>query len=128
MRDRAEEQWQTRQVREWLLAVLRVALTYDETDKASVLRMAEGLDETGSAASAFAFFRRTSIELCAAIGDTKDPTSIAVFRRHLERIDDPRIKRAFSTAVEFAQPPRPTLHASAADQHARRDLWRGLRR
>ena len=57
---------------DWLLAVLRFAVTRDEADRSAVLVLAEAMDRSGASParpSSFEFFRRSSIELCRAIVD-----------------------------------------------------------
>jgi hypothetical protein len=86
-----------------LLAILRFAVTLEQTDRAAVLAMAEKMDQLGwyANATAFAFFIRTSTELCDAIADRDDPKRIAVFRRHLKRIEDRRLRRALEAALHI---------------------------
>ena len=52
----------TRAIREWLLAILRFAITLEPAERAKVLVIARELDQLGqdSAAKAFAFFTRRS--------------------------------------------------------------------
>jgi hypothetical protein len=111
--------------RDWLLAILRFAVTLERNDRAAVLALARGLDRpgTGEVATTFAFFARTSFEFCNAIADKNDLNGIAVLRRHLARIDDPRLKRALEAAIDI----RPTaIRAPTAGKYCNGDLWRGL--
>jgi hypothetical protein len=70
----------------------------------------------------FRFFHRTSAELCAAITEPR-PGSAAILSRHLDRMTDERMKRAFAAAVELneAKPVQKTTGA-----HNRSRLWKGL--
>jgi hypothetical protein len=118
----AVQAWRTGKVRDWLLAILRFAVTLDQSDRAAVLTMAREMDRSGSNAEpAFAFFLRTSAELCNAIADKDNPKRVAALQSHLKRIDDHRLRRTFQAATEFD--PRATV-SSRADK--RGDLWTGL--
>jgi hypothetical protein len=97
--------WRDRKVREWLLLLLRFAVTLEPTDHSAVLAMADELDSLGARwrPSAPSFFRRTSIELCDAILTVDDRSHIAILRRHSARIQDARLKQAFQAAVGLHQ-------------------------
>jgi hypothetical protein len=92
----------TNKARDWLLTILRFAVTLERNDRAAVLAMARELDRpgVGEAEATFAFFTRTSFEFCNAIADKSDPNRIAVLRRNLARIDDHRLKNALEGAIE----------------------------
>lgn len=119
----AAEEWRTRKVRDWLLAILRFAVTLDPADRAVVLAMAYDMDRAGLrvAATPFAFFGKTSTEFCNAIADKDDPNRAATLHRHLQRIDDQRLRRAFEAVTEFD---RPATNSKAGNRD-RRDLWKG---
>jgi hypothetical protein len=116
---------ETNRIREWLLLVLRFAITCDLKDQAAVFAMADEIDALGQQwrPSAPSFFRRTSGEVCAAIIARDDPKRAAILKKHIARIDDPRLQRAFQAAVELEQGSRP-----AAAENKRQDFWIGLRR
>jgi hypothetical protein len=100
----AWEEWRAKKVRDWLLAILRFAVTLHDADRSAVLVIAEEIDKLGSRAedqSAFKFFRRTSTELCSAILDKQNSMRSAILRLHLKRIDDCRLRRAFEAAIKF---------------------------
>jgi hypothetical protein len=114
-------------VREWLLLLLRFAITRQPSDRSAVCAMAEQLDSLGrqGTPSAFHFFRRTSEEVCRAIV-VGDGESESLLRRHIARIEDPRLRRAFQAAVG-----RPTIskQVQRSANHRRRrtrDLWKDL--
>ena len=92
-----------RTVRNWLLFVLRFAITLDPEDNAAVLAMADEIDRLGfvSKRPDFSFFLRTSTELCNAIKDEGYLGRNEILRRHLAKIDEHRLRRAFSAAVGF---------------------------
>ncbi|MEH2509404.1 hypothetical protein V1291_000758 [Nitrobacteraceae bacterium AZCC 1564] len=121
--------WHCRTVRAWLLAVLRFATTLDDNDKLAVFAAAAEIDKLSSRHTGpcgFRFFHRTSAEVCAAILNPQQAGSIAVLRRHLDRIKDERIKRAFIAVLELEEAaPKPRIRAERAK--SRNDLWKGLR-
>lgn len=105
--------WQARKVNNWLLAVLRFSLTLEPEDRAHVLAMADEIDRLQFVADQpkFSFFLRTSVELCNAVADLEYPGRNEVLHRHITRIDNPRLRRAFSAAValERRDAPKPIM-------------------
>jgi hypothetical protein len=97
--------WRDRKVREWLLLLLRFAVTRKPSDQSAVLAAADELDNVALRwrPTAPRFFVRTSHEVChaiLAIGDIVEGLDeSAVLRNHVARIDDPRLRRAFQAAV-----------------------------
>ena len=119
----------TKKVRDWLLALLRYAVTLHDVDKSAVLVIAEEIDKLGSRAedqSAFNFFRRTSADLCSAILDKQTSKTSAVLRLHLKRIDDRRLRHAFAAAID-EDTYRIVGNANKIRKRGRQDLWKGLR-
>ncbi len=110
--------------RDWLLALLRYAVTRDADHLSAVLAIAEAIDARGSHAEppSFDFFRRTSLELCEAIGEGPSPSRSAIIKRHLDRIEEGRLRRAFAAAVDIETP----QHAADGTKAHRPELWRGL--
>jgi hypothetical protein len=93
-------------IRNWLLALLRFAVTRESADRLAVLAAAAELDASGAKASATPrFFNRTSKEVCEAILAAGDQHALDVLRQHAERIDDPRLRRAFEAAVDLKSSP-----------------------
>lgn len=131
MRDSAAQaEYRTNKLRDWLLALLRYAVTLHDADKSAVLAIAEEIDKLGSRAedrSAFKFFRSTSTELCSAILDKQNPKTSAVLRLHLNRIDDSRLRRAFEAAIEFGDASQGIKSAGKIRKRGSQDLWKGLR-
>jgi len=118
--------WQQGRLREWLLALLRFAVTRAPADRAAVLALADELDALGSAwrSGRGHFFGRTTDQLCDAVLTSGSEPSKALLLRHRDRIEDVRLQRAFSAAVdldELAEPRR-----KPAGRSARSDLWKGL--
>jgi hypothetical protein len=126
----AQEEWRTMKVRDWLLATLRFAVTLEQTDRDTVLAIAKDMDRSGSrvASTAFAFFIRTSTELCNAIVDKGDPKRVATLRRHLRRIGDHRLRRALEAVIGFGDTCQIVKSANKIRKRGRQDLWGGLRR
>jgi hypothetical protein len=90
---------QERKIRDWLLLLLRFAVTRESGDRLAVLTAAHELDASGPAAPRF--FNRTTKEVCEAILAPGDQHSRDVLRRHAERIEDPRLRRAFEAALDL---------------------------
>ena len=87
----------------WQFAILRFAATLDNADRLGVLAIANQIDRLGRQHEdrpEFGFFRKTSLELCAAILQ-RDETADVLLRQHLARIDDLRLKRALAAAREI---------------------------
>jgi hypothetical protein len=104
----ASQDWRAGRIREWLLLLLRFGITRDVKDQAAALAMADEIDALGHQwrPSAPSFFRRTSGEVCEAIVARDDPTRAAILKKHIARIDDPRLRRAFQAAVELERESR----------------------
>lgn len=117
--------WRDRKIREWLLLLLRFAVTRQAADRFAALTLADELDAIGVwwRPSAPSFFRRTSRDICAAIETAGLSQSAAVLHRHITRIDDLRLRRAFAAAVGLSLfPPRRATRSKIK----RSDLWKGL--
>jgi hypothetical protein len=116
------QDWRADRIREWLLLLLRFAITRDARDETAALALADEIDALGLRwrPSAPSFFRRTSGEVCKAIVAPDDPKFAAILKKHIARIDDPRLRRAFQAAVEPEQGARVSFK--------RPDLWAGLRK
>jgi hypothetical protein len=115
--------WHAGRIREWLLLLLRFAITHDPKDEAAAIALADEMDALGLhwRPSAPSFFRRTSDELCRAITARDDPGRATILKRHLARIEDARLRRAFQAAVDLAEP-----SPSGSARLKPRDLWTGL--
>ena len=93
--------WRDRKVREWLLLLLRFAVTREPSDQSAAIALADELNSSDGRwrPAAPSFFLRTSNEVCEAVLSVGDEHNSHVLRRHVARIDDPRLKRAFQAAV-----------------------------
>jgi hypothetical protein len=125
MQQFSSQDWRAGRVREWLMLLLRFAITCDLKDQAAVFAMADEIDALGHQwrPSAPSFFRRTSGEVCAAISARDHPKRAAILKKHIARIDDPRLRRTFQAAVDLEQGSAP-----AACKKKGQDVWAGLRR
>ena len=115
----------TAKIDDWLLAILRFAITFERDDRAAVMVKAQELDWPRSRRrkAAFAFFTRTSLELCNAIADKTDPKRGVIIRRQLARIGNPRLRCAFEAASELEAG---VFRAPLPKKRWQGDLWKGL--
>jgi hypothetical protein len=120
--------WRDRKIREWLLLLLRFAVTQEATDQGAALAVADELDSLGvdSKRTKPSFFVKTSIEVSKAILAVGDANDNAVLRRHLARIDDPRLRRAFQAAVGLREISELPKESAEGKGRKRPDLWKGL--
>jgi len=97
------DSWRAKKVKDWLLAILRFAVTLEQADKFTVLAIADEMDRSGFRVNntAFTFFGRTSSALCRAIADQDDPQRVAILRYYINRIDDHRLRRALAAAIDL---------------------------
>jgi hypothetical protein len=93
--------WEGRRVQEWLLLLLRFAITLAPSDRSAAVE----LDSSGALERRATprFFVRTSHEVCEAILSSRDRHN-AVLRRHIARIEHPRLRQAFQAAVGLLPP------------------------
>lgn len=117
--------WEDRRVRDWLLLLLRFAITQEPSDRAAAHSMAQALDSLGASwrPAQGRFFVRTSHEVCDAMlaaGDRRD----AILLRHVARIDHPRLRRAFQAALGLHRSPD-AWTPRANDNEDRDHGWRG---
>jgi len=119
--------WRERQIREWLLLLLRYAISHDAADQNAAFSFADELDSAGVwwRPRSPSFFRRTSQEVCAAIRSGATPTN-AILRKHIARIDNPRLKQAFAAAVGFQMASNLQQQSTQHRTRKRAALWRGL--
>jgi hypothetical protein len=112
------------QITEWLTAILRFAVTLEECDRTTALTMGGMLDTSGVVGSAsFHFFSRTGAQVCYAISERHASESDTVLRRHIDRIDNPRLARSFAAAVGLDSG---ATRGTSKHRRSRVDLWRGL--
>jgi hypothetical protein len=121
-------EWRYRKVQKWLLLLLRFAVTREPSDQSAALAMADELDSLGVRwrPAAPSFFLRTSHDVCAAILTVDNGHDSAVLRRHVARIDDPRLRRAFQAAVGLHQKTISQQEGAKSTRRTDLDLWKGL--
>jgi hypothetical protein len=120
--------WRERKVREWLLLLLRFAVTREATDQVAALALADQLDSLGIGWNRAkpGFFVKTNIKVCNAILALRDGEKDTILRTHLARIDDPRLKKAFRAAVGLHDAPE-TRAGNGEDKWQKHpELWKGL--
>ena len=117
-----------RMLREWLLLLLPFAVTHEASDRSSALAMADELDSLGTRwrPAAPLFFLRATDDVCNAILAVDDEQSDAVLRKHIARIDAPRLRQAFQTAVGLPATPHEPQRKGPDRRRKSFDLWKGL--
>ena len=92
-----------RLLRTWQLALLRLAVTRDESDRLNVAALATELDRLGGdAEDSLHFFRRTSSRLCAALTGQRQGAE-ATLECFCRQIEEPRLRLAFAAAIGMTQ-------------------------
>jgi hypothetical protein len=126
--DHISHDWRERSVQEWLLLLLRFAVTRAPSDQSMVLNMADELDSLGLRwrPSAPTFFQKTSLSVCEAILRVGDAAHDAVLRHHMGRIDNLRLRRAFEAAVGLQETAQQRHKGKEQRRRSPPDLWRGL--
>jgi len=107
-------------VQEWLLSILRFAITLDEVDRSAVLVAAADMDRRGSK---FTFFARTSAAVCDAIVAEDRSKTITELHVFVRAIDHVRLRRAFEAVLDI-KPPEADRRVISARNRER--LWQGL--
>jgi len=93
--------WEENKIREWLLALLRLAITREHPDQTTAIALAIELDLSGVRSGLLSptFFQRTTCDVCQAILLSKEGEENQILRKHLTRIEDQRLRRAFQAAI-----------------------------
>ncbi len=113
-----------KQLRDWMLGLLRFAITQAPQDQAAAVALAAELDIRGGLAG-LTFFQRTSRAVCHAIV-VHDENGSRILRQYISRIEEPRLRNAFAAAVGF-DAIAPTSNRKRAENKLRPPLlWRGL--
>ena len=121
--DTTSRSWREKKIREWLLLLLRFAVTREREDRAAAQSFAEELDGIGASRRLArpSFFQRTNNEICDAIQTVENPKRAAILRRHIARIPEQRLRRAFSAALGLTKAEvQPPARGKTID------LWKGL--
>lgn len=114
---------ESHRIREWLLAILRFAVTLEQCDRAALMCSAAEMDRLGAGTtqSGFTYFTRTSTKLCDCIAAKRGFDNLAELWLHLEQIDDNRLRFALEGAL-FEKARGPTRSKKSNREH----LWKGL--
>lgn len=113
---------QSEAISNWLLVMLRFAVTRCDADRMHVLETAGQLDRAAGNPS-FSFFVRTSAEVCTAIVADDSTERQAILTRYFNAIDDRRLREALKGAT-LSGSATPAFRNSAT--RTREYLWRGL--
>jgi hypothetical protein len=127
----ARDELRVRKVREWLLALLRFAITLEPADRSAVMSFANEMDlgPLEPPRSSAGFFLRETAKICSAIVAVDGPKRASVLKGHIARIEHLRLRQAFAAAVEFWRPPHaPSIPSKTKRTRKRTDLWKGLQR
>ncbi len=113
----------SRRIREWLLGILRFAVTLEQCDRTAVMCLAAEMDRLGAITtqSAFSYFTRTSAKLCDCVAAKHDADKLAELRLYVQKIDDRRLRRALE-GVLFENRSEPVRSRKLDRQY----LWKGL--
>ena len=114
---------ETRRIREWLLGILRFAITLERGDREMVMRLAAQMDRLRSdnAQSGFSYFTRTSVKLCDCIVAKRDIEKLAALRLHIDKIADDSLRRAFEGVLLARR-----NGSKYFRKYDREYLWKGL--
>jgi hypothetical protein len=83
--------------------------------------VSQACDEAGATRS-MTYFVRTTVEVCQAIDWGNNRPRAPVLRRHLARIENPRLRGAFRAAVGLEDFNAPRLSQASSREY----LWKGL--
>jgi hypothetical protein len=101
----ASDQQNRQKIDDWLLALLRFAITRDTVDQTAAVEIARPLDAGKVAATRCGtFFVRTTAEVYQAIDWANNRSRISILRRHLARIENPRFAVPFGLRSTLRRP------------------------
>src|ERR1700746_2607605 len=114
---------ESHRIREWLLGILRFAVTLEQCDRAALMGLAAEMDRLGAGTtqSGFTYFTRTSTKLCDCIVVKQGLDNFAELWIHLEQINDNRLRFALEGAL-FEKASGPTRSRKLDREY----LWKGL--
>jgi hypothetical protein len=114
---------ESRRIREWLLGILRFAVTLEPRDQAAVMCLAAEMDRLGAntTQSGFSYFTRTSTKLCDCVAAKDDFDKLVQLCLYIEKIDDRRLRRALEGALLAKR-----NKSVRSRQPVREYLWKGL--
>lgn len=110
-------------VRDWMLGLLRFAVTHEPADQAAALALACEIDSRHGWGG-FTFFQRTGAAICRAIL-VRDREGNRILAEHLRRVEYLRLRQAFAAAVGIELPSSLTKARLRNQRFGLRD-WRRL--
>ena len=120
--------WHHQMLQQWLLLILKFAITREETDRTEILEQATALDSlNGNQVATFRYFTQTSCELCDAIRHSETEPSKARLKQYASNIDNPRLRQAFLGTVDLHEQALPQRSHARLKQMRSAALWRRLR-
>lgn len=122
--------WHHQMLQNWLLLILKFAITREDADRAAILDQATALDslDQNQPERSFCYFVQTSRALCDAVQQNETQASRLRLLQHAARIDNPRLKQAFLGAIGLNEQSRHKRSSARQQNKLRSDhLWRGLR-
>jgi hypothetical protein len=114
---------ESHRIREWLLGILRFAVTLEQCDRAALMGLAAEMDRLGAGTtqSGFTYFTRASTKLWDCIVVKQGLANLAELWIHLEQINDNRLRFALEGAL-FEKARGPTRSRKLDREY----LWKGL--
>jgi hypothetical protein len=113
---------ETRRIREWLLGILRFAVTREECDRTALMFLAVEMDRLGASRtkSGFSYFNRTCTKLCDCVAARHDAGKLTELSLHIKKIEDAPLCQALRGAL-FAKRNKPMRPR----QLDREYVWKG---
>ena len=110
-------------INDWLLAVLRFAVTLDQRDRVALMALAAEMDQLGlgQSRSGFSYFSRTSAQFCDYIVGKAGSEKGAQLRSYIKGIKDDRLRRTLRAAI-FGKP----LKSERSRLMTRDRLWKDI--
>jgi hypothetical protein len=117
--------WHERQIEDWLLLILRFAITRRPEDRVAASAMADRLDSLGVTRQKPEFFSRATDRVCAALEAPDNAGNATILKIHRQRIEHCRLRAAFDAALCLGNASlEPVAERKRLRKHP--DLWAGL--
>ncbi len=104
-----DAEWRERKVHDWLIAIVRFAVTLEEADRKAVLARAREMDAPGCVQGriTFSYFVRTSTQVCDATADPASSDRDAILGRFVAAIGKRRLREVLVAAFALDAAPQP---------------------